>query len=170
MRPLLLVGLVIACALPGCAGEKAETGTTTLTAAEAQALLPPPEAPVYLNPAAPIDHAAPIELWRQRYPQSARLLDEWATRYPRGSSRIVDWSRREPEMLEVLVLWSVTDPNDGIGAFLLRRQNWTELSTIARDEPEAVAAFLHWARRGRIAAEELAVHPGGLSFVEIGYR
>jgi hypothetical protein len=165
MRPTILIVLVTAFASLACGAEKNATSTTALTGAEARALSPPGEA-VYINPQRSIDQTAPVDQWRTRYPHSARVLDEWAATYPLGASRLAAWSAREPEKLEVLVLWSVTRPLDSVRVFLIERPSWEELGAIARDEPEAVAAFLHWAHRSRGAAEELAMHAGGLAFVE----
>ena len=165
MRPTVLVVLLMACASLACGGEKTATSTTALTAADVRALSPPGEA-IYINPQRSIDRTAPVDQWRTRYPHSARVLDEWAATYPRAASRLAAWSVREPEKLEVLVLWSVTRPLESVSVFLVERPSWEELGAIARDEPEAVAAFLHWAHRSRGAAEELAMHHGGLAFVE----
>lgn len=165
MRPTILIVLVTACASLACTGHKNATSTTTLTAAEVHTLAPPPDA-VYIAPQRSVDRTTPIEQWRARYPHSARVLDEWTATYPRSASRLIAWSAREPEKLEVLVLWSVSSPFDTIGVFLIERPSWEELGAIANDDPEGIAAFLHWARRSRSAAEELAIHPGGLAFVE----
>jgi hypothetical protein len=162
MRPTTL--LVIACAIFACAHERPATNTATLTNADATAITPPP-APLRIDPQPSIDRTIPVEEWRARYPQAAHGFDEWKGTYPDAASRFATWSVREPDHLEVLVLWSVTRPHEGIGPFLVEHPGWETLSALAREEPEAVSAFLHWVRACRGAAEELAVHPGGLAYV-----
>jgi hypothetical protein len=168
MHSVRLLGIAIAFVLGGCATDKSAVGTTTLTAATAT----PREWPertgegVHIDVTPPVDRVAPVELWRERYPQSALVLDAWAVRYPRAAERLAAWSVREPEKLEVLVFWSVTNPNDDAGRFLMERTSWSDLQELAHDEPEGLGAFLHWARCGPTAADELAVHHGGLAYVE----
>jgi hypothetical protein len=107
----------------------------------------------------------PIEDWRTTYPMAARTLEAWRDEYPNAARRLVVWDERHTQDLEVLVDWAMTYPHERIGAFFLSRSGgrWDELSAIARDEPEATEAFLQWARHSGLAAENLAMHAGGLS-------
>ncbi len=159
MRARLTLPAMILLAVVACGGQRSLNVATTsasLTAAEVPLhrvdepwLSPPPKVPF-----------EPVEQWRGRYPQAARVLDEWRAQYPRAASMLTVWEQRNPEQLETLVMWSVTEPHERLTSFLLTRSGWGELRAIAHAEPEAVEAFLHWARQSRLAAEELALHSG----------
>jgi hypothetical protein len=165
MRPWHFVAIAGASALAACAGQKKAASTAVLTAAEIRAAPPAPSSSTVLPREEPIDRKAPVERWRERYPSAARVLDEWAARYPEAAARLAAWSAEEPERLDVLVMWAVTSPHESLQTFLSSRSSWRTLSALEREHPRALAAFMHWVRQARPAAEELAVRPGGLAVV-----
>ncbi len=165
MRSAILIVSLTACASLACGSQKNAPSSTTLTAAHVHAPEQPPDNVYIAPPQQSIERTATIDEWRPRYPHPAHILDEWAVTYPQTASRLVAWSGREPEKLEVLVFWSVTSRVDPISVFLLDRPGWEELGAIAHDDPKGIAAFLEWVRRSPGAAEELALHAGGLQFI-----
>jgi hypothetical protein len=167
-----LNGIVVAAVLAvvGCARQaeprSSASSSTVLTAAEVRAQTQPSQLTVPLQPH--IDTDAPLELWRERYPQAARVLDEWVARYPDAAAPVMAWSVDEPDQLEVLVLWAVTSPHESLQTFLTSRTSWRTLAALQHGHPQALDAFTHWVRSARPAAEELALRPGGLAVVANG--
>jgi hypothetical protein len=161
--------IVVACALVaigGCAEHRHDSATTTLTAADVA--VGTTSDPLVIRRQTPIDREAPLDAWRVRYSDAARVLDDWAARYPRAASALAAWSVDEPEQCEVVVMWAVTYPHASVDELLAHRESWRELVALRNEHPHALAGFLHWTRIAGAAAEELAVRPGGLAVVVAG--
>jgi hypothetical protein len=171
-----------ACAATACAAQPQPVlrpGIATVTAAYVERgprRRPPLPAPIgteqrlYASPPETIAWWAPLDQWRARWPQSARVLDAWRVLYPLAAAHLEGWADRNPEKMRALVVWAVAHRYDTIGSMLLTRAGWGELAALGAAAPEAFDAFLHWARASGPAAIELVEHAGGLAYVESAAR
>jgi hypothetical protein len=163
--------LAVALAVAGCAHEEQHIAATTRTRSTSVARLRP--VGVRATPVVERQNIwVSLDEWRPRYPQAATVLDTWAAQHPSAAWRLAQWSARHREKLEVLVDWAVTHPHEGISAVLATHcaPGWPELNQIADEEPEGFDAFLEWVRLSPVAARELAMHEGGLRYVETSAR
>lgn len=109
----------------------------------------------------PVPAVETAEEWLQRYPDAARMLSTWSREHPRGARTLASMEHEQPDHVRVLVVWALSNPYEGLDAFMMNREGWDDLKAFREHEPEAVDDILHWCRVAPKAAEELVLHSPG---------
>jgi hypothetical protein len=123
-----------------------------------------PEPPLVIAPEPPIPTIG-VPDWTGAYPDAAGNLAQWRGQYPTVAGALGRWAEAHPQQFYALLMWSVTHPYEDLDALYVTRWGWDALQVLERTDPDAVADFLEWTRTCRPAAESLAGHPEGLSWL-----